>query len=350
MKIPQKALLTAGFLREKCQETLSARCGVCGTPFQTAGDALCAVCGAADAPITSCSRCGEAVSNGSSKAERACHSVAVYKRCGSAAFAPKERLWAIKKSGDGEAEACAESDLLARIRSKKLPETALVRPEGDPRFVQVRESQPLQEALGRSTKTETPEPVPAPRPAPPAPVPAPEGSGFSGFLGSLAAVLLVSAAALCILLVFGRAPEARELLRPFAPFLSDLPTGVFHGAMTILVLLLEWILLAILLAVLPNFGLRHSPTAFWKLIEWSGWVACMTVFDGSDFLHFGQVVDWAQTSVFEACDWNWIQSRPVHWTLNTIFFLIWAAGACGVLVPAVSLISSDSKKPSPGGR
>ena len=146
-RLPEHALITAGFLRKQCAEPLELdySCHNCGTPFQgmVAADFVngvtCPVCFTEDfQPLrkcTGCTRCNQPLTEMPPLADRKCQSIQVFRNTGAIVFGPDETLWVFKRTASGSEEVAAESKLRKRFISGELDSSALVRSPSQDRFI-----------------------------------------------------------------------------------------------------------------------------------------------------------------------------------------------------------------------
>ncbi len=130
---PESALITAGFLRERCAELMELSCPTCGSRFHDSSNTdftnghPCPVCNElVFQPLTKCTRCKERLAS-LAAGERPCLSVQAYRACvGVIAFAPEETIWSFKRTESSAIEVSTESELRSRFSNGELDASVLV--------------------------------------------------------------------------------------------------------------------------------------------------------------------------------------------------------------------------------
>jgi hypothetical protein len=125
--IPERLLVQAGFLKDRCDAAADWHCPECGTSTSAAGrdGAECHTCLRQVLPVGQCARCTRTLPAGESVGARTCQSIAAYREKGLVAFRPAEPIWRYRATGEPEV-ASAESALLTRVRRGAVPADAVV--------------------------------------------------------------------------------------------------------------------------------------------------------------------------------------------------------------------------------
>ena len=153
--IPEKDLLTAGFLRERCSEGLQHVCPGCGTEMLGVSSmdwstgVVCPTCSEVVLkPLISCARCKQTLPGDLESGERGCLSIKAYKESGAVpAFGPSEPIWAFRRTVRSKVSVVGDAELRARLSSGELEGTWLVRGPNDETYRAIAEVAGLRELI-----------------------------------------------------------------------------------------------------------------------------------------------------------------------------------------------------------
>lgn len=163
--------MEADWLRENCNEPISASCPNCGTPIELSSDFLisekeCWVCALKVQPQYQCAKCSVSLESCKNLKDRPCSSSNAFDKNGLVAFQPEGEVWFHRKNTSGKTHIAIDSTLRDELRSGRLPPTTQIYKSGEDKFIEAVDHPSFSGLFPEHAPPALPPPLP-PTPTPP---------------------------------------------------------------------------------------------------------------------------------------------------------------------------------------